>query len=81
MEGAHADIEFTNVGSGPCILRGLPWVAIVQADGTSLPVQQVLAPDLSVSPVVLPSADWMRRISSSTGPTGAAARRDRCRSG
>jgi hypothetical protein len=54
MEGAHGDLEFTNVGSGPCILRGLPRVAIVQADGTSLPVQQVVAPDLSLSPVVLP---------------------------
>jgi Protein of unknown function (DUF4232) len=55
MEGAHGDIEFTNVGSGPCVLRGVPQVAIVQADGTSLPVQQELAPDLSLSPVVLPS--------------------------
>jgi hypothetical protein len=55
MQGAHGDIEFTNVGSGPCILSGLPQVAIVQADGTSLPVQLVLAPDLSLSPVVLPS--------------------------
>jgi Protein of unknown function (DUF4232) len=53
--GAYGDIELSNVGSFTCILRGLPQVAIVQAGGTSLPVQQVLAPDLSLSPVVLPS--------------------------
>jgi hypothetical protein len=55
MQGAHGDIEFTNVGSHPCVLRGLPRVAIVQADGTSLPVQMVQTANLSLSPVVLPS--------------------------
>jgi hypothetical protein len=39
--GAHGDIEFTNVGSRPCVLRGLPRAAIVQADGKSLPVRLV----------------------------------------
>lgn len=52
-QGAHGDIEFTNVGSRPCVLRGLPQVAIVQADGKSLPVRPVRATDLSLSPVVL----------------------------
>jgi hypothetical protein len=54
-EGAHGDIEFTNVGSGPCVLRGLPQVAIVRADGRSLSVRLVRAANLSLSPVVLPS--------------------------
>jgi Protein of unknown function (DUF4232) len=51
--GAHGDVEFTNVGSRPCVLRGLPRVAIVQADGKLLPVRLVRAPNLSLSPVVL----------------------------
>ena len=54
-QGAHGDIEFTNVGSRPCVLRGLPQVAIVAANGKSLPVRLVRAPDLSLSPVVLPT--------------------------
>jgi Protein of unknown function (DUF4232) len=54
-QGAHGDIEFTNVGSRPCVLRGLPQVSIVQANGKSLPVRLVRAPDLSLSPVVLPA--------------------------
>lgn len=72
-EGAHGDIEFTNLGSRPCILRGLPRLAIVHADGKALPVRPVLAPNLSLNPVVLPSrlvdaadlvvywADWCGR--------------------
>jgi hypothetical protein len=51
--GAHGDIEFTNVGSRPCVLRGVPRAAIVQADGKPLPVRLVRAPNLSLSPVVL----------------------------
>ena len=51
--GAHGDIEFTNVGSRPCVLRGLPRVAIVAADGKPLPVRLVRAPNLSLSPAVL----------------------------
>jgi len=54
-EGAHGDIEFTNVGSRPCVVRGLPQVAIVRADGRSLSVHLVRAENLSLSPVVLPS--------------------------
>lgn len=54
-QGAHGDIEFTNVGSRPCVLRGLPQVSIVQANGKSLPVRLVRASDLSLSPVVLPA--------------------------
>ena len=53
-EGAHGDIEFTNVGPGPCVLRGLPQVAIVRADGRSLSVRLVQAANLSRSPAVLP---------------------------
>ena len=52
-QGAHGDIEFTNVGTSPCVLRGLPQVSIVQANGKSLPVRLVRAPDLSLSPLVL----------------------------
>lgn len=51
--GAHGDIEFTNIGSGPCILRGLPTVTIVRADGTSLPARLVRVPPLQLGPVVL----------------------------
>jgi hypothetical protein len=29
--GAHGDIEFTNVGSRPCVLRGLPQAVVAQA--------------------------------------------------
>lgn len=54
-QGAHGDIEFTNVGSRPCVLRGLPQVAIIAASGKSLPVRLVRASDLSLSPVVLPT--------------------------
>ncbi|HEY6311955.1 MAG TPA: DUF4232 domain-containing protein [Streptosporangiaceae bacterium] len=53
--GAHGDVEFTNAGLRPCVLGGLPRVAIVRADGGSLAVRLVRAPDLSLSPVVLPS--------------------------
>jgi Domain of unknown function (DUF4232) len=51
--GAHGDVEFTNVGPRPCVLRGLPRVAIVRAAGQSLAVRLVRAPDLSLSPAVL----------------------------
>jgi hypothetical protein len=53
-QGAHGDVEFTNLGSRPCVLRGLPRVAIL-ADGRLLAVRLVRAPNLSLSPVVLPS--------------------------
>ncbi|HEX4091061.1 MAG TPA: DUF4232 domain-containing protein [Trebonia sp.] len=54
-QGAHGDIEFTNVGSRPCELRGLPRVAIIAANGKSLPLQLVRASNRSLSPVVLPA--------------------------
>ena len=54
-EGARGDIEFTNVGSRPCVLRGLPRVAIVRADGSSLSVRLVRAANLLLNRVVLPS--------------------------
>lgn len=53
-QGAHGDVEFTDVGSRPCVLRGLPGVAIIQAGRGSLAVRLVRAPNLSLSPVVLP---------------------------
>jgi Protein of unknown function (DUF4232) len=54
-EGADGDIEFTNVGSRSCVLRGLPRLTIVRADGESLPVRLARAASLSLSPVVLPA--------------------------
>jgi hypothetical protein len=54
--GARGDIEFTNVSSQPCVLRGLPQVAILQAGGKPLPVRLVRAPDLPLRPVVLQTA-------------------------
>jgi hypothetical protein len=54
-QGAHGDIEFTNVGSRPCVLRGLPEVSIVAANGKSLPVRLVRDPGVSLGPVVLPA--------------------------
>jgi uncharacterized protein DUF4232 len=53
--GAHGDVEFTDVGSRPCVLRGLPRVTIVRADGKVLAVRLARAPNLALSPVVLPS--------------------------
>jgi hypothetical protein len=53
-QGAHGDVELTNAGSRPCVLRGLPLVAILRADGRSLAVRLVRAPNLSLTPVVLP---------------------------
>jgi Protein of unknown function (DUF4232) len=52
--GAHGDVEFTNAGARPCVLRGVPQVAITLAGGKPLPVRQMRAPNLSPSPVVLP---------------------------
>lgn len=72
-QGARGDVEFTNAGSGPCVLRGLPRVTIVGAGGKPLPVRLVRAGDLSLSPVVLAAgrpdaadlvvfwANWCRR--------------------
>ena len=53
QDGAHGDIEFTSVDSRPCVLRGMPKVAIVQEDGIPLQVRLVPAPDLSQRSVVL----------------------------
>jgi hypothetical protein len=52
--GAHGDIEFTNAGARPCVLRGVPQVAVVQTGGKPLPVRLERAPGLSPGPVVLP---------------------------
>jgi hypothetical protein len=52
--GAHGDVEFTNAGSRPCELQGLPRLAIVRADGEPLPVRLVQAPNLFIRVVVLP---------------------------
>ncbi len=50
---ARGDIEFTDGGSRPCILRGLPRVAILQADRKPLPVRSIRDPNASLSPVLL----------------------------
>lgn len=41
---AHADLEFTNVGTAPCRLAGVPAVKVLTAHGTVLPVQQRAVP-------------------------------------
>jgi hypothetical protein len=51
--GVHGDIEFTNTGSHPCTLRGVPTVTVVTAAGTRLPVRLVRSPAPTVSQVVL----------------------------
>ncbi len=51
---AHGDIEFTNVGSRPCVLRGLPAVTIIGAAGTPLPVRSRPATVPRLKTVVLP---------------------------
>jgi hypothetical protein len=51
--GAHGDVGFTNAGSRPCVLRGVPLVAIARAGGKPLPVRQMRAANLSAGPVVL----------------------------
>jgi hypothetical protein len=51
--GVHGDIEFTNTGTHPCTLRGVPAVTVVTATGTRLPVRFVHSPAPSVSQVVL----------------------------
>ena len=44
FQSAHADVVFTNVGPAPCRLAGVPTVALLDAQGTALPVQQHTAP-------------------------------------
>ncbi len=52
--GAHGDIEFTNTGGRPCVLRGMPAVSILRASGAPLPVRQVPADGVTIRPVTLP---------------------------
>ena len=53
--GAHGDIEVTNAGARPCVLRGMPAVSILRASGKPLPVQQRPADGVTISPVTLPA--------------------------
>lgn len=61
--GAHGDIWFTNTGSRPCILRGVPRVTVVSADGAPLPVHRARSPMPFTRAVVLapgkPRAAWL----------------------
>jgi hypothetical protein len=52
--GVHVDIEFTNVGHHRCMLRGVPRVIVLRANGRPLPARIVRAGNLSLSPVALP---------------------------
>jgi Protein of unknown function (DUF4232) len=51
--GAHGDVEFTNVGPRPCVLRGIPEVTIVRATGAPLAVRLLPPADPPLPPVVL----------------------------
>jgi hypothetical protein len=60
---AHADVEFTNLGSAPCTLSGPPTVTILRSDGSALPVQSKTASNVALAAVVLPpdvsNAAWL----------------------
>lgn len=62
--GAQGDIEFTNTGRRPCLLRGVPQIAVVRAAGmTPLPVRArpplyPLGPQ-AVLPPGQPGAGWL----------------------
>jgi len=61
--GAHGDIWFTNLGPRPCILRGIPRIALLRADGSPLAVHRARAPQPFSHTVVLapgkPRAAWL----------------------
>jgi len=61
--GAHGDIWFTNTGSRPCILRGIPRITLVSADGAPLAVHRARSPVPFSHAVVLapgkPRAAWL----------------------
>jgi hypothetical protein len=51
---AHADVEFTNLGTTPCMLSGAPTVSVVRSDGSTLPIQSGSASTMTFAAVVLP---------------------------
>jgi Domain of unknown function (DUF4232) len=61
--GAHGDIWFTNTGPHSCILRGIPRVRLVSANGSPLPVRRAHSPVPFSDAVVLapgkPRAGWL----------------------
>lgn len=61
--GAHGDIWFTNTGPHPCILRGIPRLTLLRADGSPLPVRRARSPVPFSGAVVLapgkPRAAWL----------------------
>jgi hypothetical protein len=61
--GAHGDIWFTNIGPRPCILRGIPRIAMLRADGSPLAVHREGSPQPFSHTVVLapgkPRAAWL----------------------
>jgi hypothetical protein len=52
-QGVHGDVEFTDVSGRPCVLRGLPGVAIVTGHGRPPPVRLARAAGLLLRPVTL----------------------------
>jgi hypothetical protein len=61
--GAHGDIWFTNIGPRPCILRGIPRVKLLRADGSLLAVHRAHSPAPFNHTVVLapgkPHTAWL----------------------
>jgi hypothetical protein len=61
--GAHGDISFTNVGTHPCILRGIPRITLLSASGTPLAVHRARSPVPFSHTVVMapgkPHAAWL----------------------
>ncbi len=51
---AHAEVEFTNLGTAACTLSGAPTVSIMQSDGSALPVRSAAASNMTLAAVVLP---------------------------
>jgi Domain of unknown function (DUF4232) len=61
--GAHGDIWFTNTGQQPCVLRGIPRVRLLRADGSLLAVHRAHSPAPFNHTVILapgkPHAAWL----------------------
>jgi hypothetical protein len=51
--GAHGDVEFTDVGTRACTMRGLPVVTVATATGKPLPITPEREPGVALRPVVL----------------------------
>jgi len=62
--GAHGDIWFTNTGPLPCVLRGIPRVRLLRADGSLLAVHRAHSPAPPFNHTVVlapgkPHAAWL----------------------